>query len=363
MSTMYRLQLPVEQTKWKFDGKTETCFTWSTMISRAHCCSSMDKGKKQNGRRGTDRLVADLDPENPIDARRPGHPIFGHRYSEAMTRGERARLPSLQASRFSQFMARRGQGALIATAKIVQTCRTSIRKFYAATQVMTSTPCRGPDSRSLHEKFELAYPIIIGHLVPARRQGSADSRWDMTYLTMQILSRGWHWRRSAISRPVEEPNPPQTKKKTSLPPRSRPMSCRTRARHVALLAGSLCAITTRSSATPSATSARSSLSTACWTCATGSTARGLAAARIADEECCRSSSGLEAMNHVPQPIFRRIVPTVRISACGVARQEGRSRRWARSSSPIVDAGACSQRRACRRRVRRPALRLRDALPQ
>ncbi len=28
MSTMCRYALPVEQTKWKFDGKAETCFTW-----------------------------------------------------------------------------------------------------------------------------------------------------------------------------------------------------------------------------------------------------------------------------------------------------------------------------------------------
>ena len=28
MSTTYRYVLPVEQTEWKFDGSTETCFTW-----------------------------------------------------------------------------------------------------------------------------------------------------------------------------------------------------------------------------------------------------------------------------------------------------------------------------------------------
>ena len=40
MSTMYRYTLPVEQTKWKFDGQSETCFTWEYDDSRAasHCC-------------------------------------------------------------------------------------------------------------------------------------------------------------------------------------------------------------------------------------------------------------------------------------------------------------------------------------
>ena len=47
MSKMYRYALPVEQTKWKFNGKAETCFTWEYDDSRAGCCSSIDKGKKQ----------------------------------------------------------------------------------------------------------------------------------------------------------------------------------------------------------------------------------------------------------------------------------------------------------------------------
>jgi hypothetical protein len=28
MSTQYRYTLPVELTEWKFDGNSETCFTW-----------------------------------------------------------------------------------------------------------------------------------------------------------------------------------------------------------------------------------------------------------------------------------------------------------------------------------------------
>ena len=47
MSTMYRYTLPVEQTKWKFDGKTETCFTWEYDDSRAALLQLYDKGKKQ----------------------------------------------------------------------------------------------------------------------------------------------------------------------------------------------------------------------------------------------------------------------------------------------------------------------------
>src|SRR5260221_1098964 len=44
-------------------------------------------------------------------------------------------------------------------------------------------------SRLLHEKFELAYPITPG-LKALLEDGLTDSRWDMTYLTMQILIEG-----------------------------------------------------------------------------------------------------------------------------------------------------------------------------
>jgi hypothetical protein len=44
-------------------------------------------------------------------------------------------------------------------------------------------------SRLLHEKFELAYPISPG-LKALLENGLSDNRWDMTYLTMQILIEG-----------------------------------------------------------------------------------------------------------------------------------------------------------------------------
>src|SRR5204862_6823566 len=80
-------------------------------------------------------------------------------------------------------------GALIATAKIVQTVPDLDAKFYAATQVMDEARHVEAYSRLLHEKFELAYPITHG-LRALLETGLSDSRWDMTYLTMQILIEG-----------------------------------------------------------------------------------------------------------------------------------------------------------------------------
>ena len=47
MSRMYRYRLPVEQTKWKFDSKAETCFTWECDDSRAALLQLYDKGKER----------------------------------------------------------------------------------------------------------------------------------------------------------------------------------------------------------------------------------------------------------------------------------------------------------------------------
>src|SRR4029077_7209859 len=88
----------------------------------------------------------------------------------------------------SQFM-HGEQGALIATAKIVQTVPGVDAKFYAATQVMDEARHVEAYARLLHEKFELAYPITPG-LKTLLEQTISDRRWDMTYLGMQILIEG-----------------------------------------------------------------------------------------------------------------------------------------------------------------------------
>jgi P-aminobenzoate N-oxygenase AurF len=190
MATMYRYALPVEQTEWKFDGRTETCFTWEYEDERASLLQLYDKGKKQQWD-AAERIdwSQDLDPENPMMLDDRVIQIFGSDVWNKMTEKERRRCRHhLQASQISQFM-HGEQGALIATAKIVQTVPDLDSKFYAATQVMDEARHVEAYSRLLHEKFELAYPITPG-LRALLDNGLSDSRWDMTYLTMQILIEG-----------------------------------------------------------------------------------------------------------------------------------------------------------------------------
>ena len=137
MSTTYRYVLPVEQTEWKFDGQTETCFTWDYDEPREGLLQLYAKGKKQQWD-AADRIdwSQDLDPENPMMLDDRVVHIWGTDLWNRMTAQERRRVRHhLQASTISQFM-HGEQGALIATAKIVQTVPELDSKFYAATQVM-----------------------------------------------------------------------------------------------------------------------------------------------------------------------------------------------------------------------------------
>ncbi|HXR54757.1 MAG TPA: ferritin-like domain-containing protein [Acidimicrobiales bacterium] len=88
----------------------------------------------------------------------------------------------------SQFM-HGEQGALLCTAKIVETVPWIDAKYYAATQVVDEARHVEVFSRYLYEKLSGHYPLN-GHLGLLLDDIIADSRWDMTYLGMQIMVEG-----------------------------------------------------------------------------------------------------------------------------------------------------------------------------
>ena len=81
------------------------------------------------------------------------------------------------------------QGALLCTARIVETVPWIDAKYYAASQVMDEARHVEVFSKYLHEKLSGAYPINA-HLGLLLDDVIADSRWDMTYLGMQIMVEG-----------------------------------------------------------------------------------------------------------------------------------------------------------------------------
>ena len=81
------------------------------------------------------------------------------------------------------------QGALLCTARIVETVPWMDAKYYASTQVMDEARHVEVFSRYLNEKLSGHYPVNA-HLGLLLDDILADSRWDMTYLGMQIMVEG-----------------------------------------------------------------------------------------------------------------------------------------------------------------------------
>jgi hypothetical protein len=88
----------------------------------------------------------------------------------------------------SQFM-HGEQGALICTAKIVETVPWIDAKYYAATQVMDEARHVEVFARYLDTKLNGHYPLNA-HLGLLLDDIIEDSRWDLTYLGMQIMVEG-----------------------------------------------------------------------------------------------------------------------------------------------------------------------------
>jgi hypothetical protein len=88
----------------------------------------------------------------------------------------------------SQFM-HGEQGALLCTAKIVETVPWIDAKYYAATQVMDEARHVEVFAKYLDDKLSGYYPINA-HLRMLLDDIVTDSRWDMTYLGMQIMVEG-----------------------------------------------------------------------------------------------------------------------------------------------------------------------------
>jgi P-aminobenzoate N-oxygenase AurF len=81
------------------------------------------------------------------------------------------------------------QGALVCTAKIVESVPWIDAKYYAATQVMDEARHVEVFGKYLNEKLSGHYPVNA-HLAMLLDDIIADNRWDMTYLGMQIMVEG-----------------------------------------------------------------------------------------------------------------------------------------------------------------------------
>jgi len=190
MSTTDRYVFTPEEIQWHVPGSFDTTFRWEYQDGADSLLGLYSKGKslQWDAERRIDWSI-DLDPENPQQLPDEAISIFGSDIWRQLTPKEKANVRRhAQAWQLSQFL-HGEQGALICSAKIVQQVPRIDAKYFAATQVVDEARHVEAYSRLLHDKFELLYPINppLKHLLD---DVLSDSRWDMTYLGMQVLIEG-----------------------------------------------------------------------------------------------------------------------------------------------------------------------------
>jgi hypothetical protein len=177
----------------------DALFTWDYERSRPALSKLYEKAKVGQWNGETDLpWDTEVDPEKVAlgmagsDQRMPllieaakgeGSPVASWRGKEGIAFG----VEGLN-WRLSQFL-HGEQGALLCTAKIVETVPWIDAKYYASTQVMDEARHVEVFAKYLDTKLSGHYPINA-HLGLLLDDIIQDSRWDMTYLGMQIMVEG-----------------------------------------------------------------------------------------------------------------------------------------------------------------------------
>jgi hypothetical protein len=116
-------------------------------------------------------------------------PLFGSDIYMRMTEKERKALNIETFSwTLSQFM-HGEQGALLASAQLVDSVQDIDSKLYAASQVVDEARHVDVYNRYVHSKIGFSYPVNP-HLKTLLDMILKDSRWDMKFLGMQIMVEG-----------------------------------------------------------------------------------------------------------------------------------------------------------------------------
>ena len=174
---------------WTVPQDFEAAFDWRFDDGRRHMMHLYQKGKDMQW----DALTRvdwdeELDPDNPMEMPDELSGLYYTPIWQKASNREKAHMRRhFQAWTISQFL-QGEQAAMICAAKIVQQVPDLDSKFYAATQVMDEA--RHVEAyKKLLEKFDVAYPMTkpLQTLVD---QALRDSRWDMTYLAMQVVIEG-----------------------------------------------------------------------------------------------------------------------------------------------------------------------------
>ncbi|MBL9014338.1 MAG: ferritin-like domain-containing protein [Myxococcales bacterium] len=167
----------------------DVTYTWGYQDTREKLRDLYDKAVRA-------QWIADdvLPWKTDVDLERPMGPenlmpLFGSDIYNKMTEKERKAINIETFSwTLSQFL-HGEQGALLATAQLVDTVQDLDSKLYAASQVVDEARHVDVYNRYVHQKIGFSYQIN-SHLKTLLDMILKDSRWDMKFLGMQIMVEG-----------------------------------------------------------------------------------------------------------------------------------------------------------------------------
>ncbi|MCZ6463284.1 MAG: ferritin-like domain-containing protein [Proteobacteria bacterium] len=171
----------------------DTVFDWQYAMEKQGLLALYEKGKANQWN------AADLDWDTEVSIERMmrdrtavgGGQMMNQVMNPPKTLSDREIIElnlHINAFMLSQFL-HGEQGALLATAKIVQTVPDEESKFYAANQVADEARHVEVYHRYLTEKLGITYEVNA-NLQTLLDQIIQDSRWDVTFLGMQIMVEG-----------------------------------------------------------------------------------------------------------------------------------------------------------------------------
>ncbi len=170
-----------------------TVFDWEYKLDRTRLMALYEKGKAASWNATEIDWSAGVSGEQLVEERlrTDAHQILNHvlQPPRPLNAEESARMSlNINAWMISQFL-HGEQGALVGTAKIVLEAPFEEAKFYGANQVADEARHVEVYHRYLTEKLQVSFPVNP-HLQKLLQQVVSDSRWDMTYLGMQIMVEG-----------------------------------------------------------------------------------------------------------------------------------------------------------------------------
>ena len=175
------------------ESSFSSTFDWRYALEKESLLSLYEKGKERTWNASEIDWSINVDLERMARTRvaQGQHDVFNALLDPPKRLGPEETVAmqlEINAWMLSQFL-HGEQGALLATAKIVMAAPDEESKWYAANQVQDEARHVEVYHRYLTEKLGCSYEVNR-HLQTLLDDIISDSRWDMTYLGMQIMVEG-----------------------------------------------------------------------------------------------------------------------------------------------------------------------------